>query len=130
MAMLIAGVLCVCVAVTAAALGLWSISRPATGDVAAALMRAVAPPQLAAAVMLASGGAVALAAPHRAPVVVIMCVIGAVSTLAAGSWQAARYVLACQAAQVNCAGNCAGCAVLDCVGPARPAAGASAPPAS
>lgn len=112
--MLIAGVLCVCVAVAAAALGLWSVSRPATGDIAAALMRAVAPPQLAAAVMLACGGAVALGAPHRAPAVVTLCVVGAVSTMAAGSWQAARYALNGQAAQVNCEGNCAGCAVLDC----------------
>ncbi len=100
--MLIAGVLCVCVAVAAAALGLWSMSRPATGDIAAALMRAVAPPQLAAAVMLGSGGAVALGAPQRAAVVVIMCVVGAISTLAAGSWQAARYALNGQAAQVKC----------------------------
>jgi hypothetical protein len=112
--MLIAGVLCVCAAVAAAALGLRSLSRLVTGDGAAALMRAVAPPQLAAAVMLGSGGAVALGAPHRAPVVVIMCVVGAVGTLAAGSWHAARYALNGQAAQVNCAGNCAGCAVLDC----------------
>jgi hypothetical protein len=115
--MLIAGVLCLCVAVAAAALGLWSVSRPATGDIAAALMRAVAPPQLAAAVMLASGGAVALGAPHRAPVVVILCVIGAVSTVAAGAWQAARHALNGLAAQTNCVGNCAGCAVLDCAGP-------------
>ena len=54
----------------------------------------MAPTQLAAAVMLAAGGVVALAAsPHTALVVPIVCVAGAFGTLAAGSWQSARFAL-------------------------------------
>ena len=57
-------------------------------------LRAMAPTQLAAAIMLAAGGVVALAAsPHTALVVVIVCVAGALGTLAAGSWQSARFAL-------------------------------------
>ena len=57
-------------------------------------MRSVAPPQLAAAVMLAAGGAVALAAPTgTALTVVCVCIVGAIGTVAAGSWQTARYAL-------------------------------------
>ena len=55
------------------------------------VLRGVAPTQLAAAAMLAAGGAVALSSrPETALVVVIVCVIGAVSTVAAGCWQSGQ----------------------------------------
>jgi len=70
----------------------------------------MAPPQLAAAVMLAAGGVVALAAsPDTALVVLIVCVAGALGTLATGSWQSARFALRREAAASDCAGSCAVC---------------------
>ena len=89
--MLIAAVLCLCAAVAVAAVGGWLLTRPHAGDPVRQLLRAVAPTQLAAAVMLAFGGAVALSArPETGMLVVIVCVIGAVSTVAAGCWQSAK----------------------------------------
>jgi hypothetical protein len=119
--MLIAGVLCVCAAVVSAGFGTWSLSHSSALDLVdttALALRAVAPTQLAAAVMLAAGGLVALvAAPHTALVVVIVCVAGALGTLAAGSWHSARFALRREATEANrevdCAGNCAGC-TLSC----------------
>ncbi len=112
--MLIAGVLCVCVAALMAVLGLWSLARPAGTDTAALVMRSVAPPQLAAAVMLAAGGAVALGAQHHTAVpVVIVCIAGAIGTVAAGSWQTARFALRHEEAPAGCAGSCAAC-TLSC----------------
>ncbi|KAA1249004.1 hypothetical protein F0Q45_17570 [Mycobacterium simiae] len=115
--MLIAGVLCVCAAAASAAFGTWSLSHAHTADPTQLALRAMAPTQLAAAVMLAAGGVVALAAsPPTALVVVIVCVIGACGTLATGSWQSARYALRRDAARlksVECGGNCAGC-TLSC----------------
>jgi hypothetical protein len=110
--MLIAGVLCVCAAVVIAALGLRSLVRPA--DTTRLVMRSVAPPQLAAAVMLAAGGTVALAAPQDATLRVVgvclgVCIVGAVGTVAAGSWQAARYALRRDASAAGCGGDCAAC---------------------
>jgi hypothetical protein len=76
-------------------------------------VRAMAPTQLAAAVMLTAGGVVALtAAPHTALVVLIVCVAGALGTLAAGSWQSARFALRREASSfkpASCVGNCAVC---------------------
>jgi Na+/melibiose symporter-like transporter len=120
--MLIAGVLCVCAAVVSAGFGTWSLSHSPAPDsttaTTALALRAVAPTQLAAAVMLAAGGVVALVAcPHTALVVVIVCVAGALGTLAAGSLQSARFALRREAAEANreadCEGNCAGC-TLSC----------------
>ncbi|EID15855.1 hypothetical protein MXEN_05250 [Mycobacterium xenopi RIVM700367] len=110
--MLIIGLVCVCAAVAAAAFGLRSVSRPDTLAAAGVPARALAPIQGAAAVLLGSGGAVALAAPNRALVIVIMCVVGAVCTVAAGSWRAARYALRGRRV-LDCAGNCSGCPQLD-----------------
>jgi hypothetical protein len=108
--MLIAGVLCVCAAVVLAVLGLWSLTRPAAGDTAGLVLRSVAPPQLAAAVMLAAGGAVALAGRQSTALpVVCVCIVGAVGTVAAGSWQTARYALRRDAAAAGCGGSCAAC---------------------
>ena len=115
--MLIAGVLCVCAAVVSAGFGTWSLSHgpvPSPVDTTALALRAMAPTQLAAAIMLAAGGLVALvASPHTALVLVIVCVCGALGTLAAGSWQIARFALRRGAADANyqaeCEGNCVGC---------------------
>jgi hypothetical protein len=112
--MLIAGLLCVCAAMASAGFGAWSLSHTQTVDTTALVLRAMAPTQLAAAVMLAAGGVVALAAsPRAALVVLIVCVAGALGTLAVGSWQSARFALRREAAAANCAGNCAGC-TLSC----------------
>jgi hypothetical protein len=110
--MLIAGVLCVCVAVAMAVLGLRSLARPVgtgTGTVGL-IMRSVAPPQLAGAIMLAAGGAVALAAPSATALPVIcVCIVGALGTVAAGSYQSARYALRREEASATCSGSCAAC---------------------
>ena len=113
--MLIAGLVCLCAAVVSAAFGLWTLSRPRAVDVNQLVLRAVAPTQLAAAVMLAAGGVVALAAPpHTGLLVVIVCVLGAIGTVAAGSWQGARFAVSHQEpAPADCAGSCAAC-VLSC----------------
>jgi hypothetical protein len=115
--MLIAGVLCVCAAVVSAGFGTWSLSHSPTtnsADTTAVAVRAMAPTQLAAAVMLAAGGLVALiAVPHTALVVVIVCIAGALGTLAAGSWQSARFAVRREALADDCGGNCAGC-TLSC----------------
>ncbi|OBI44290.1 hypothetical protein A5707_03680 [Mycobacterium kyorinense] len=109
--MLIAGVLCVGAATVCAALGLWSLSRPAASDASRQLARSVAPTQLAAAVMLAAGGAAALVAPRHAAVLAVlgMCIVGALGTIVAGSWQSARYALRRDAAPAGCSGVCATC---------------------
>ncbi|OBF38118.1 hypothetical protein A5724_10300 [Mycobacterium sp. ACS1612] len=112
--MLIAAVLCLCAAVATAGLGVWLLTRPRSGDYVRQVLRGVAPIQLAAAVMLAAGGAVALSAkPQTGLVVIIVCVIGAISTVAAGCWQSAKVVAAGQAAAPDCAGSCASC-TLSC----------------
>jgi hypothetical protein len=111
--MLIAGVLCLCAAVASAVLGIRALTRPRGVDVTQQVLRAVAPTQLAAAVMLAAGGVVALAAvPKIGLPVLIVCVIGAVGTVAVGSWQGARYVMRREAAR-DCTGACATC-TLSC----------------
>lgn len=123
--MLVAAVLCLCAAVATAALGLWLLARPHSGDlrqlgvppVYGGVLRAVAPTQLAAAVMLAAGGVVALSTrPSTGLLVVIVCVVGAVGTVAAGCWQSAKVVARGQerpAAAAGCEGACASC-TLSC----------------
>jgi hypothetical protein len=108
--MLIAGVVCMCAAVASAGFGTWSLSHSQTVDTTQLALRAMAPTQLAAAVMLAAGGVVALAAsPRTALVVLIVCVAGAVGTLTTGSWQSARFALRQEAAAPGCGGTCAVC---------------------
>lgn len=108
--MLIAGVLCICAAVASAGFGTWSLAHNRNYGATALALRAMAPTQLAAAVMLTAGGTVALAAvPHTALVVLIVCVAGALGTLAAGSWQSARFAVRQQSAAPACAGSCTGC---------------------
>lgn len=113
--MFIVGVLCVVAAVSSTAFGVWSLSHAPTPNPTQLALRAMAPTQLAAGVMLAAGGVVALAAPlHTALIAVIFCVAGAMSTLAAGSWQSARYVLrraTPSGKMTSCSGGCAVCAL-------------------
>jgi hypothetical protein len=112
--MFIAAVLCLTVAVATAATGLWLLSRPRSADPTQQLLRAVAPTQLAAAVMLAAGGAVALASrPDTALVVVVVCVLGAVGTVAAGCWQSAKVAVSREESADACGGACAAC-TLSC----------------
>ena len=108
--MLIAGVVCVCAAVASAGFSTWSLSRGQTVDTTQLALRALAPTQLAAAIMLAAGGAMALAArPHTGWVVVIVCAAGALGTLAAGSWQSARFAVRREAVTAGCVRDCAVC---------------------
>lgn len=106
--MLIAGVLCVTAAVISTTFGICTLLRPRTAEPAQLVLRAMAPAQLAAAAMLAAGGAVALVGPPVGAVgVLAISVLGAVGTLAAGSWQGARYALR-HPAETSCGGGC-GC---------------------
>jgi hypothetical protein len=112
--MLVAAVLCLCAAIATAALGLCLLSRPRPADPVRQVLRAVAPTQLAAAVMLAAGGVVALSTPPETGLlVVIVCVIGAVATVAAGCWQSAKVVARQETAGGSCGGACATC-TLSC----------------
>lgn len=118
--MLIAAVLCLCAAAATAVMGLWSASRPHATDQVAQVLRAVVPTQLAAAVMLAAGGVVALAAPpHAGVLALVVCVVGAVGTVAAGCYQSAKSVALreavreAQSSDAGCAGACASC-TLSC----------------
>lgn len=115
--MVIAAVLCLCAAMATAAIGLWSLARPHAADPVQQILRAVVPTQLAAAVMLAAGGTVALAAPpHTGVLALMVCVVGAVGTVAAGCYQSAKVVARREAggsADTGCAGACASC-TLSC----------------
>jgi hypothetical protein len=103
--MLFAAVGCLCAAAATAALGVWTLSRPRAGDFIRQVLRAVAPTQLAAAAMLTVAGVVALSSrPETGLVVVIVCVAGAVATVAAGCWQSAKFVATRAAAAPACAG--------------------------
>jgi hypothetical protein len=111
--MLIAGVLCLCAGALSAVAALRSVRRPHSADPGPQALRALAPTQLAAAVMLVAGGAVALAGDARAgPFLMVACVLGAVGTVTVGSWQGARYAFQQTTAgspSGEWPGNCAGC---------------------
>lgn len=120
--MLVAAVLCLCVAVATAGAAVWSLRRPYADDLVRQVLRAVAPTQFAAAAMLAAGAVVALAGPAQMGLVVlVVCAVGAAGTVAAGCWQAAKMVAHKEAAQATaapsdgagCAGSCASC-TLSC----------------
>ena len=117
--MVVAAVLCLCAAFVTAAQAVWSLTRPPTVDYVRQVLRAVAPTQLAAAVMLAAGAVVGLSAkPPMSTVVLIVCVAGAVGTVAAGCWQSAKAVLRAEqhrsaTAAAGCGGACATC-TLSC----------------
>ena len=109
--------LCLCLAAATAGVAAWSLNRPYAADPVRQVLRAVAPTQFAAAAMLAAGGVVALSAPAQMGVLVlVVCVIGAVGTVAAGCWQSAKLVAAKEAEQEarretggGCAGSCVSC---------------------
>ena len=113
--MLIAGVLCLIAAVVALVIGLRHLLAP-SGD-AAAVQRALAPTELAAAVMLLAGGIAAVTRAPSAGLVLGICVVGAFATVAAGAWRVVRVAAAEQAIddrasttkEDSCAGSCAGC---------------------
>lgn len=109
--MVVAASVCLALAVLIGGSGLWALSRPAPADLTGQVVRAVAPTQLAAAVMLAAGGALALAAPHRLGLIgLVLGAIGAVATVAAGSWQGARYATRRQSAGgCGTSAGCGGC---------------------
>lgn len=115
--MLIIGVLCLGVALCCGALGLWRLFDPRrhrqVGTIDLVALRAMAPAQLAAAVMLAAGGLVALVGPSGiAVLIVVICVAGAFGTLAVGSWRSARFAAREATGVGECAGRCAGCTAL------------------
>lgn len=100
--MVVAAILCLCLAALIGGSGLWTLTRRPAGDLTGQVLRLVAPTQVAAAVMLAAGAVVALAAPARVGTLgLILGVAGAVATVGAGSWQGARY-----AARRESSGGC------------------------
>lgn len=108
--MVIAGLIFLLAAALAAVAGLRN--RRVTSGHDAPIRQAVAPTQLAGAVMLAAGGVAALFAPGSAAwIVLIVCAIGAVGTIAAGSWRGARIaVTEPQSGGDGCSGGgCGGC---------------------
>jgi hypothetical protein len=112
--MFIAAVLCLCAAVAIVGIGVWLLSRPHSADPVQLVLRSVAPTQLAAAAMLAAGGVVGLAAaPGTGVVVLTVCLLGAVSTVAAGCWQSAKATAAAAApgthARSEAAAGAGGC---------------------
>lgn len=110
--MVIGAIVCLGLAVLIGGSGVWTLRRPAGPDVTSQVVRLVAPTQLAAAVMLAAGGVVALAAPDRIGMVGLICgIVGAIATIAAGSWQGARYATRKQETAAGCGsgGGCSGC---------------------
>lgn len=114
--MTVAAVVCLGLAVLVGGSGLWTLARRPGVDLTGQVVRAVAPTQLAAAVMLAAGAILALAAPESIGWIgLIGGFIGAVATIAAGSWQGARYAARREAATGGgCASGsgegCGGCA--------------------
>jgi hypothetical protein len=123
--MLIAAALCLCAAVAIGIAGLWQLAGPRAGEPAQQVLRAVAPTQLAASVMLAAAGVAALSMrPETGVLVMIVCVVGGVATVAAGCWQCAKVAAAsaaksaaarlgappaCEGAAADCGAVCAGC---------------------
>ena len=113
--MLFAAVGCLCAAAATAALGGWTLSRPRSADFVRQVLRAVAPTQLAAAAMLTVAGVVALAAqPETGAVVVVVCVLGAITTVAAGCWQSAKFVAASAGTAPACVGASSACGTSAC----------------
>lgn len=97
--MVIGAWVCLLLAALIGGAGLRTLSRRAPADLTGQVLRLVAPTQVAAAVMLAAAGLIALLAPARfGTPALIVGVIGAVATVAAGSWQGARYAAARESA--------------------------------
>ncbi|OMC16091.1 hypothetical protein A5735_08890 [Mycolicibacter heraklionensis] len=113
--MLIMGVLCLVAAVVSLVFGVRTLVRPLSGDPEQLVLRAVAPAQIAVAVILGAGGLLVLVGPpSMALLALIIAITGALATLAAGAWQGARYAarLSTQvsaAASAGCCGSGCGC---------------------
>ena len=111
--MTVASVICLGMAVLIGGSGLWTLARTPGVDLTARVVRAVAPTQIAAAVMLAAGAIVALATGGRFGwIAMITGVVGAVATIAVGSFQGARYAARQEATAGGCGSGegCGGCA--------------------
>lgn len=91
--------------------GLWTLTRRSPADVTGQVMRLVAPTQVAAAVILAAAGVIALLAPSRVGMAALVVgFAGAVGTVAAGSWQGARYAASRESlAACGSGGGCGSC---------------------
>ncbi|MFM8600113.1 MAG: hypothetical protein ACKOB8_14095 [Mycobacterium sp.] len=112
--MVIGAVVSLCLAALIGGSGLWTLARRPGIDLTAQVLRSVAPTQLAAAVMLAIGAVTALAAPAaigRAGL--IIGGLGAFATIAAGSWQGARFAARRRTAVGGCSGGTVG-GTVDC----------------
>jgi len=108
--MTVGAVVCLGLAVLIGGSGLWTLARKPGVDLTTQVVRAVAPTQLAAAVMLAAGAVLALAAPGTiGRIGLIGGVIGAIATIAAGSWQGARYAARREAGAGGGCGSSEGC---------------------
>lgn len=113
--MVVAAVLCLCLAALIGGTGVWTLARRPATDLTGQVLRMVAPVQIAAAVMLASAAVITLAAPAVGPVALVIGVLGAVGTIAAGSWQGARYAARRESAGgCESGGGCAGCTRSSC----------------
>jgi uncharacterized membrane protein len=113
--MTVGAVVCLGLAVLIGGSGLWTLARTPGVDLTGQVLRAVAPTQIAAAVMLAAGAIVALAARGQIGVIALVTgVVGAVATIAAGSWQSARYASRREATAGGCGSGegCGGCAKI------------------
>lgn len=112
--MVIGAVVCLGLAVLIGATGLRTLAHRPGVDLTGQVLRSVAPTQIAAAVMLAAGGVLALAAPGTVGTIGLAGgALGAVVTIAAGSWQGARYAARREAAAGGGCGSgegCGGCA--------------------
>lgn len=112
--MTVAAVVCLGMAVLIGGSGAWTLARTPGVDLTAQVLRAVAPTQIAAAVMLAAGAIVALTARGQIGwIAIVTGVIGAVTTIAVGSWQGARFAASREAASGGGCGSgegCGGCA--------------------
>lgn len=108
--MTVGAVVCLALALLIGGSGLWTLAYRPGVDLTAQVLRAVAPTQIAAAVMLAAGAILALAAPGTVGTIgLIGGVVGAVGTIAAGSWQGARYAARREAAAGPGCGSGDGC---------------------
>lgn len=103
------GVVCLVAAAVSLVFGVRTLVRPLTGDPEQLVLRAVAPAQIAAGVILAVGGALVLAGPASvALLALLISITGALATLAAGAWQGARYATSLSA-EVAAAAESGGC---------------------
>ena len=113
--MIVGAVVCLGLAVLIGGSGLWTLARTPGVDVTGQVLRAVAPTQIAAAVMLAAGAIVALTARGQIGAIALVTgFLGAVATIAAGSWQGARYAARREATADGCGAGegCGSCAKI------------------